>query len=323
MIRRLQAALSGRRLYIGRRPPEPIRPALRGPDWVQADPERIDRALQRALARPTGGWYAVDASHRIDGVPRAYDLAGRRLVLWRGLGRLLAAPEACPHLGASLAGACVRGDAVVCPWHGLPLGSRGHGDAWRHLPTHDDGVLAWVRLDESDQEPTDAPILPTRPRRFIDSVIRMEAACAPEDVIANRLDPWHGAHYHPHTFQDLVVFDAEDDVLRLRVTFRIAGPLCIEVDAAFHCPEPRTIVMTIEAGDGVGSVVETHATPLGAGRTAILEATLATSDRAGFDTAARLAPLFRPFMRMAARRLWVEDAAYAERRAWLRARGRA
>ena len=39
----------------------------------------------------------------------------------------------------------------------------------------------------------------------------------------------------------------------------------MEVDARFHCPEPRTIVMTIIRGEGVGSDVETHATPLEAG----------------------------------------------------------
>jgi hypothetical protein len=60
-------------------------------------------------------------------------------------------------------------------------------------------------------------------------------------------------------------------------------------------------------------VVETHATPLGAGRTAIIEATLATSERTGFRRALKAAGLIRPFILKAQRRLWVEDAAYAER----------
>ena len=47
--------------------------------------------------------------------------------------------------------------------------------------------------------------------------------------------------------------------------------------------------MTIVRGDGLGSVVETHATPIAPGRTAIIEATLATSDRPGFALAARAA----------------------------------
>jgi hypothetical protein len=62
----------------------------------------------------------------------------------------------------------------------------------------------------------------------------------------------------------------------VRVSVRVLGPLAVEVDATFHCPDPRTIVMTIIEGEGVGSVVETHATPIGPGRTAVIEATLAT-----------------------------------------------
>src|SRR5204863_385712 len=79
-------------------------------------------------------------------------------------------------------------------------------------------------------------------------------------------------------------------------------------------PEPRTIVMRIVGGEGAGSVVETHALPLEPGRTAIIEATLATSDRPGFRAALGLGAVVRPLMERAARRLWRDDAAYAERR---------
>ena len=71
--------------------------------------------------------------------------------------------------------------------------------------------------------------------------------------------------------------------------------------------------MTILAGEGTGSVVETHATPLGPGRTAIVEATLVTSDRIGFPAVRAAARWIRPALEARARRLWVEDAAYAER----------
>ena len=71
--------------------------------------------------------------------------------------------------------------------------------------------------------------------------------------------------------------------------------------------------MTILEGEGKGSVVETHAAPIEAGRTAIVEATLATSDRQGFQHVLKLQPLIRPFIERSARRLWVDDVAYAER----------
>ncbi|MFY0535560.1 DUF5914 domain-containing protein [Nannocystis pusilla] len=227
-------------------------------------------------------------------------------------------------MGASLACAKVRGDNLVCPWHGLELGDEPHG-RWRPLPTHDDGVLVWVRLSEETahapgEAPTPAPILAPRPARFLSGVVRMEAECDPSDILANRLDPWHGAHYHPHSFARLKVLADEPDRLLVRVAYRVFGPLAVEVDATFHCPDPRTIVMTIVGGEGVGSVVETHATPLGPGRCAVLEATLATSERPGFKWALGAGRLLRPLIERRAARLWVEDVAYAERRFRQRAR---
>jgi isorenieratene synthase len=112
----------------------------------------------------------------------------------------------------------------------------------------------------------------------------------------------------------------EPDHLLVRVAYRVLGPLAVEVDATFHCPDRRTIVMTIVGGEGVGSVVETHATPLGPGRCAVLEATLATSERPGFKLALGAGRLLRPLIERRAARLWVEDVAYAERRFRQRAR---
>ena len=54
----------------------------------------------------------------------------------------------------------------------------------------------------------------------------------------------------------------ELDRFLVAVTFRI-GRLGIPVVAEFTSPEPRTIVMRIVEGEGTGSVVETHATPIG------------------------------------------------------------
>src|SRR5690606_766753 len=84
------------------------------PDWVQANPGRIDQALARALALTGGGWFAVDARDKVGRVPRAYAVDGHDLVLWRSRdGRVHAGPEACPHMGASLACAQVRKDMLV------------------------------------------------------------------------------------------------------------------------------------------------------------------------------------------------------------------
>jgi isorenieratene synthase len=290
----------------------PAPPVDARPDWEQAEPAWIKHALARSQALPTGGWYALDASRAIGLAPQRYEVEGRALVVWRDEHGVLAAPEACPHLGASLASARACDGKLVCPWHGLPLGREGYR-AWKPFTTHDDGVLAWVRLDGADEELTDAPILPARPARALDAVMRVEAECEPRDVIQNRLDPWHGVHYHPHSFGTLRVIDRAEDAITVRVAYKLPLSLAVEVDARFHCPDARTIAMTIIAGEGEGSIVETHATPISPGRTAVIEATLATSERIGFGAAIAAAPVLRPIMAWAAKRLWVEDAEYAER----------
>lgn len=288
------------------------------PDWQQCRPQWIEEALRRAQNLPDSGWMVLDASRAIDATPRRYRLDGNDYVVWRADRRVVVAPDECPHMGASLAEGRLCDGVLVCPWHGLRLGADGHGK-WKPLPSLDDGVLVWAATARHFRP--EGPVLPTRPRRCLDAVVRVEAVCDPEDVIANRLDPWHGAHFHPYSFGRLRVIEQADDWILVRVVYRIVGPFGVEVDARFDCSDPRTIVMTIVRGEGVGSVVETHATPIDAGRTAVVEATLATSERPEFWRVTRgLSWLLRPLVRRAAFRLWRDDAAYAERRYELRTR---
>ena len=132
------------------------------------------------------------------------------------------------------------------------------------------------------------------PLESLDAVATVIGHCEPQDVVANRLDPWHGAWLHPYSFTALKRLSApplscppaEDPVL-VEVTFTIGKRLGVPVHAAFNSPDPRTVTMEIVDGEGTGSVVETHATPLrpdaaGRPRTAVIEAVVAYSDRPGF-----------------------------------------
>ncbi|HWO66200.1 MAG TPA: DUF5914 domain-containing protein [Umezawaea sp.] len=303
------------------------------PTWKAAKPALIEAALKRALARPSGNWFVVGASREVtEGKPFGRTISGHEVVVWRGTGgELLAGPGSCPHLGAPLCDGAVHKGRIVCRWHGLALNGGKFG-AWSPYPAHDDGVLAWVRLDEvGGEEPLPEPVLPVRPPAgSVDAVATVIGRCEPEDVMANRLDPWHGAWFHPYSFANLTVLETpteRDDRFLVEVTFRLAGRVGVPVVAAFTCPEPRTIVMHVVEGEGEGSVVETHATPLspgpdGAARTAVVEATIAHSPRRGFTVARSAAPALRPVMRLVAKRLWRDDMAYAERRYALRATGR-
>ena len=313
LLERLQSAFQSleRGVSFGRRLPE-VEVIDDRPDHEQCEPIWIRRALAASQQLPGGGWFVLDASVRCRTQPRRFWVCGQPLVVFRSAGQLVVARDRCPHLGAALSGGRVQGGRLVCPWHGLSFGPEPCA-GYRPLPSYDDGRLAWVRIDDAGEAPTDKPALPSRPARGLEGVIRIEAVCEPADVIANRLDPWHGAHYHPHSFARLRVIEKLPAEITVRVAYRVLGPLVVEVDARFHCPDPRTIVMTIVRGDGEGSVVETHATPLRGEQTAIVELTVADSDRAGFALARKMQPVLRPFVEAAARRLWVEDAAYAER----------
>ena len=298
------------------------------PTYGDASPAVIQAALLRAQRRPSGNWYPFADSSQIATKSVGTSVAGVQIVAWRGdEGQLLVAPRACPHLGADLATAPVECGTLVCPWHGLRLSDRRHG-AWKPFPSYDDGVLCWVRLDAVGGEtPTDAPIVSVRPGHpRLPAVTRVDGICEPCDVVANRLDPWHGAWFHPHSFTQLEVLSAPpadedlpeaDDRFLVAVTFRI-GRLGVPVIAEFTAPGPRTVVMHIVEGEGQGSVVETHGTPVGLGRdglprTAVIEATIAHSDRPNFDKSLLAAPLIRPLMRRSATRLWRDDLEYAER----------
>lgn len=323
------------RRWPGRWPLQPLEPGRwsgQQPTYREAKPALITAALERAQQRRSGNWYVFGASGDVRADrPYGCTVADIELVAWRDRQhQLVVGPGACPHLGAPLAEAGVDCGSLVCRWHGLRLDQAGVV-GWSPLPCYDDGVLVWVRLDHIGGEvPFEVPVVGARPppHRSIAAVATVRGVCEPADVIANRLDPWHGSWFHPYSFAHLKVLETptvsdepndSSDRFVVAVTFRLARRLGVPVRAEFTSPEPRTITMRIIEGEGVGSVVETHATPLGSDsngrpRTAVIEAVVADSDRPGFALARPTARLLRPLMTRAAVRLWRDDLAYAERR---------
>jgi nitrite reductase/ring-hydroxylating ferredoxin subunit len=299
--------------------------------WRLAKPKRIAAALAVSQAQNSGGWFVAGTSAdvgRKESVART--IAGREVVFWRNAdGGLVAGPALCPHLGALMDKCPVMDGTMYCRWHGMAFTERGD-PTWSPYRAYDDGVLIWVGLPTEGETATERPSLPARPPLgdAVTAVIAHPGVCEPQDVIANRLDPWHGSWFHPYAFSHLVVDDeaSDDRTLVVDVTFRLSRTWGVPVRAEFTCPDARTIVMHIVDGEGAASVVETHATPMGvddAGRplTMVTEATIAYSDRPGFVLARWMSPLLKPGIKRMARKLWVDDLAYAERRYELRSRG--
>ena len=86
----------------------------------------------RAGAALRGCWHPVAYGPELGAAPRATTLLGRPLVLWRdaaGTARVL--DDLCVHRGTALSLGTVRGDEIVCPYHGWRYGPDG---ACRHIP---------------------------------------------------------------------------------------------------------------------------------------------------------------------------------------------
>ncbi|MFZ1108984.1 MAG: aromatic ring-hydroxylating dioxygenase subunit alpha [Rhodomicrobium sp.] len=64
-------------------------------------------------------WYAVEFAERLGPKPLRVTVLGQHLALYRTPeGRPVALSDLCVHRGAALSGGAVKGDRIVCPYHG-------------------------------------------------------------------------------------------------------------------------------------------------------------------------------------------------------------
>lgn len=76
------------------------------------------------------------------------------------------------------------------------------------------GTELVVWRDAADgEEPLAAPVVPARPplAASICAVATLAGVCEPEDIVANRLDPWRGAWFRPYSLTRLSVLAAPDE----------------------------------------------------------------------------------------------------------------
>jgi phenylpropionate dioxygenase-like ring-hydroxylating dioxygenase large terminal subunit len=130
-----------------------------------------DLAAQRAC------WHPVAFASEISDRPVHADLLGEPLVVWRGAsGALRAMSDLCVHRGTALSLGWIKGDELVCAYHGWRYGADGRCVA---IPQKDDptvvpakarvrafGVqerygLVWVALDEPRWPLPEVPELET------------------------------------------------------------------------------------------------------------------------------------------------------------------
>lgn len=183
-----------------------------------AAPEPAAAPEDAVLARR---WLAVGYATELDQGPMAARLLGRDLVIVRLDGRLLAAPDRCPHRGARLApGEITPGpdgrECLVCPYHGLHFDAEGAPVvlparptdrlpgrlALATLPVQERHGIVWVSLSTDPVgEPPDwsAYDEPDRLRFQLQPDV-WEAM--PSRIVENFNDLAHFATVHAGTFGD-------------------------------------------------------------------------------------------------------------------------
>ncbi|WP_314372531.1 aromatic ring-hydroxylating dioxygenase subunit alpha [Sphingomonas paucimobilis] len=79
---------------------------------------------------PVNAWYVAATSAEVGDTPLARQICGQRMVLFRPhSGGVAALEDFCPHRGAPLSLGFVRGNTLVCGYHGLAVDCRGRPDS--------------------------------------------------------------------------------------------------------------------------------------------------------------------------------------------------
>lgn len=115
---------------------------------MEEDPARKVDAMNRGLPKqPPAAWYALGRSDALAaGEVRSVTFCGERAVLFRTeAGEAVLASAWCPHLGADLgAGGTVRGESLVCPFHGFAFDPSGRCvDTPTHAPPKRAVLATW------------------------------------------------------------------------------------------------------------------------------------------------------------------------------------
>lgn len=154
------------------------------------------------------GWHPVAYARAVRSKPLATRLMGRALMVYRHSTGVAVFDDRCPHRNVRLSQGCVKGDAIVCPYHGwefrpdgqctrVPGSASCPAVAARSHPVTVKNGLVWTSLAEN---PSPFPALPSEigNAAFDNYWWPVKGSTANlADAIENLLDPMHSYFLHP------------------------------------------------------------------------------------------------------------------------------
>lgn len=186
-------------------------------------------------------WYPLLESRELRGRPIALERLGERFVFWRIRdGSAHASKDRCPHLGASLACGQLRGDHLICPFHGfefdrsggcshIPANGRGGrippGLSLAMYPVREMHGLIWLWWGVPRSDYPDIPFFPELTDGWQYGTVRAEWPVHYSRAIENQLDVAHLPFVHRttigaggRTFVDGPYVQADESGIRVWVT---------------------------------------------------------------------------------------------------------
>jgi len=164
-------------------------------------------------------WWAVEFSDAITNQPKQVTAVGQKLVLWRdSKGKVSALSDLCIHRGGALSAGWLKGDSVVCPYHGWEF--NGEGDCLKIPAQPHRGIpkkarvdaypvterYGWVWVFLGDLPEEERPPIPEIPELEDPNLRRVQGYyywdVNYERAIENAMDPSHAAFVHGNRFGD-------------------------------------------------------------------------------------------------------------------------
>lgn len=163
-------------------------------------------------------WYPIAYSHNVKDTPLAATLLDQRLVIWRTAEGISVANDICLHRGVPLSMGQLKGDQLICKYHGFHYDSAGQCTlipanpqasipqklCLKTYPVKEAFGLVWTTLAGSADDPDALPILPewTDPdyQTILPDAFSIEAAAGRQ--MEGFLDVAHFAWVHAESFGD-------------------------------------------------------------------------------------------------------------------------